>query len=57
MFDRFVPHIVCDLIILSSETFHAYPVSGNKDTFAWTRLLFPSSGAIAPQANVPLSVC
>lgn len=38
--DRFVPHIVCDLIMHPSETFHAYPVSGNKSTIAWARLLF-----------------
>lgn len=52
--DRFVPHNVCDLMILPSETFHADPVLGKRHTLAWVRLLFPLLGAIAPQVDVHL---
>lgn len=55
--DRFVPQIVCDLMILPSETLHADPVSVKRHTFACTRLLFHLLGAIAPQVDVPLPMC
>lgn len=55
--DRFVPHNVCDLMILPSETFHADPVLGKRHTLACVRLLFPLLGAIAPQVDVHLPMC
>lgn len=55
--DRFVPQIVCDLMILPSETFHADPVFGKRHKFACAQLLFPLLGAIAPQVDVHLPMC